>query len=53
MRTSDPDETIVRRAFALGARDYLLKPFYSDRLDTAVTRLLPPHPTADPSGGAS
>jgi two-component system chemotaxis response regulator CheY len=30
----------VHRALALGARDYIVKPFYSERLKTAIERLL-------------
>lgn len=40
MLTGDRRMEVVRRALDLGARDYIVKPFYSERLRTAVERLL-------------
>jgi two-component system chemotaxis response regulator CheY len=40
MLTSNKEAEIVQRAFALGAPDYVVKPFRADRLDEAIDRLL-------------
>jgi two-component system chemotaxis response regulator CheY len=42
MLTSNQEAEIVQRAFALGARDYILKPFRAERLQDAIDRLLAP-----------
>ena len=42
MLTSNQEAEIVQRAFALGARDYILKPFRAERLQEAIDRLLAP-----------
>jgi two-component system chemotaxis response regulator CheY len=40
MLTSYKETEIVRQAIALGARDYVAKPFQQERLLAAVTRLV-------------
>jgi len=40
MLTGERRPEAVKRALALGARDYIVKPFYSERLKTAIDRLL-------------
>ncbi|HEV8633373.1 MAG TPA: response regulator [Chloroflexota bacterium] len=40
MLTGERRPEAVRRALSLGARDYIVKPFYSERLKTAIDRLL-------------
>jgi two-component system chemotaxis response regulator CheY len=40
MLTGTRDEPVVRRALALGARDYVVKPFHGHRVEEAVERLL-------------
>ena len=40
MLTGDRRSDAVRTAFTLGARDYIVKPFYSERLKQAMDRLL-------------
>ena len=40
MFTAHHERDVVMRALELGARDYVVKPFHSDRLMQAVERLL-------------
>jgi two-component system chemotaxis response regulator CheY len=40
MLTGERRPEAVKRALSLGARDYIVKPFYSERLKTALDRLL-------------